>query len=392
MRITNDQYEALGELQRWYRSGRRQVYEISGTIGTGLMQTVNDFLLSEEFEPYEVCYLTYNQKTIMTYFEHGLHCYYLPSRIYKYHRQTDLSNLDFLDPYKIPRSEWIRTPRNRIRSGYKLFVVLDSLLMDSDELENLREFGKPILLIRDPALIPAHNSCRYNLDPDYRLNEINSALLSDPISYFAVKLLTGEKIKIGGYDTVTVVSRKSLNLYNLKYTDMTITMGEDLSDKINMTYRKKIKHYNDSTKVGERVICMSDMYGHMLKNKEEPSVRCYLRTGVVGRLTKCWVHAPGTRFVPCEFQADWWDEPFKGLMMDRSLMTPANIRGRRQIEPEDPTMFRYAYALPVALTRVGNWDRCTVICDTDLNRTDTITRSMLYTAVTRCDKRLTLCV
>lgn len=391
MRITNDQYYATGELRKWYRNGRKQIFELSGTIGSGIMHVVDDFLQSEDLEPYEVCYLTYDQETVMQYALKRLHCYYLPEIIYKHYKWTNLDSFDFFNPFKKTETKWVQDTRGKIKGNYRLFVVLDSLLIDRESLENLVGFGKPILLLRDPCLTPARDSYCYGKDPTAVLTELNPTMMEDPIVYFAMQVLAGNRIKIGSYDTVNVINKRSLNISNLRNADMVLTLTDDLADEINSLYRNRIKNYGPVLKAGERVMCMSDMYGYKMSYPEEPRLKCYLRSGLVGKISKCNFHAFNTRYVTGDFKLPWWPDPFRGLTIDRSLMLPANIKLRNQVEPDDPVLFKFAYALPVMSARIGSWDKCTIICDCDEMKSRD-TRSLIYTAITRCNKRLTLCI
>lgn len=389
--MTTDQYYALGEMRRWYDRGRKQIFELSGHCGSGLMKVVNAFLSIEEFKPYEICYLSYDQKTVMQYAANRCHCYYLPAKIYKWYKWTNFDTIDFLNPFAKTESEWVRKPRTKLDASYKIMIVLDSLLLNKDAIEQLVGFGLPILLLRDPCLTPSVDSFCFGKNPTVSLEKLDNAAIRDPIVYFAMKVLSGTKLSPGSYDNVHVVRKRDLNLYNLKSSNMVITLSEDMSDDVNNLYRNRVKHYNETTRPGERVICMTDAYDYKMKNNEESRLKCYLRSGVVGYLTKCSYHAINTKYVPVEFTPDFWPDPFKDIIMDRSLMISPK-RWRMQLEPDESILFRYAYALPVQLARISNWDRCTVISETPVEFMSKESRSLLYTAITRCNKRLTLCI
>ena len=60
--LTNDQYEALSILQKWYRKYQHQFIDIAGVIGTGTWDLVQKFIDLEDLDMREVMYLSYDQK------------------------------------------------------------------------------------------------------------------------------------------------------------------------------------------------------------------------------------------------------------------------------------------------------------------------------------------
>ena len=65
MMLTNDQYEGLSKLEKWYHKYSHQFIEISGVIGTGAWDLIQKFISNEEFDMREVMYLSYNQKQVL---------------------------------------------------------------------------------------------------------------------------------------------------------------------------------------------------------------------------------------------------------------------------------------------------------------------------------------
>jgi len=393
MNITMDQYLGLTHLEQWYRKYNHQFIEISGVIGTGVWQIVQRFIDDFGFDPREIMYLSYDQKQVLELAAKRYHAYYLNGIIYKYHRVVNLDSLPVINPNSNEiEYTWKKEVRKKIDEKYKLIIVFDSVLMNHETLRDLGSFGLPVILIRDPALIPSPDSFTYIREPNIILNELNADLIRNPIVYFANKVLRGDRIDLGNYDTVSVVPRKQLNLYNLKSSEMVITLSDELSKTMNTIYREKVMHLKDTKNIaGERVIVMNNMYAHKLVNEDEKKIKVYLTKGTVGTISKCNKHAEITRFVPIDFKTEFYHEPFTELMMDRhylnGVMTPS-----RQQKPDEYIELQYAYALSTSLSRLSHWDKVTVIADNNEEYDEETQRRLLYNAISRAKRSMTLVI
>lgn len=393
MNITMDQYIGLSKLERWYRQYSHQIIDISGSLGTGVWQIVQKFIDNFGFDPREIMYLSYDQKQVLELASKQYHAYYINGIIYKYTRIVDFNTLPVVNPNaKLLEYQWKKSVRKKIDERYKLIVVFDSSLMSIETINNLSSFGLPIILIRDRYLIPSPDSHIYTREPNIELNELNPDLLRNPIVYFANKVLRGEKITLGNYDTVSVVPRRQLNLYNLKSSEMIITISDELSDDMNKVYREKVmKLKNTINVVGERVIVMDNMYAHRLVNEDEKNIKIYLPKGTVGYISKCNKHAESTRYVPIELKTEFYYEAFTDLTMDRNYLNGITTP-LRQIIPDEIIKLKYAYSLPVTMTRTNHWDKVTLIVDQDPLGDYDLQRRLLYTAISRVRKSMTMIV
>ena len=390
MKYTEDQYFAAAKLERWYNKFKHQVIEISGIEGTGVFETVKFFLDKMEFDPREIMYLSFDQKQVLEMASKRYHCYYINSIIYKYNRIVDFNTIPILNSNSNEiEFEWKKDVKKKIDSRYKIMIVFDASLMNETMLEDLMSFGVPIILMTDPMLIPAPDSYTFLRKPNIEIKQLNPELMKSPITYFANKALRGEKINYGNYDTVSVVPKKQLNLYNLKSADMVITLSEEVADNVNKTYREKVMKLKAFNGVGERLIVMNNMYGHKIVNNDEKRIKVFLTKGTVGYITKCNKHAVGTKYVPVEFKTEFYFEPFVDLNMDRHYLNGISLPSRQEI-PDDIIKFKYAYALPVSLTRVNHWDKVTLIADQNLEYDIGIQCRLLYNAITRAHHSITI--
>lgn len=389
MQFTDDQYYALSKLEKWYRKYTHQIIEISGIVGTGVFDVVKEFIDKMEFDPREIMYLSYDQKQVLELASRRYHAYYLPSIIYKYTREVNFDTLPVVNPISNSiEYKWKKDVRKKIDERYRLMVMFDSSLLNRTTVEDLCSFGVPIILMRDPILLPSPDTYTYLRDPNIEIRELNPQLLRNPVTYFANKALRGEKLEFGSYDTVSIVPKKQLNLYNLKSSDMVLTLSDDMMKTMNSVYREKVMKLKTTTNVvGERIIVMNNMYAHKLVNEDEKKIKVFLTKGLVGYISKCNKHALSTKYIPIDFKTEFYHEAFTELYIDRHYLNGMNIPSRQQI-PDEIMFVQYAYALSASMARLDHWDKVTLI--TDPNEDDDLQRRLMYNAITRCTNSLTL--
>ena len=393
MTLTNDQYFALDRLCKWYRRYQHQFIELAGIIGTGTTDVIREFIELSPLDPREIMYLSYDQKQVLELAYQGHHAYYLNSIIYSYRRVTDFTTLPVINPRSAEvQSEWKLELKTKIVDKYKLIVVHDSTLLPLQTIKDLSTLELPIILIRDPMLLPSPESYTFLREPNLYLREINDEYASNPIVHFAHKLLRGDKLDYGNYDNVTIVPRKQMNLYNLRSSDMNLTLTEGLRDEVNKIYREKILGRKDTLNVvGERVIVSDPLYRERLKNDENKKVRLYLTKGLVGHLSKVNKHQPGTRYIGVDFRPDGYHDSFVDLSLDRYFLN--GITGNSRAErPDEVFKVEYAYALSSPLARLSHWDKVTVILDYDPEHEKELQTRLAYSAITRARQTVTIVV
>lgn len=392
MVLTNDQYLGLAKLTTWYRKYKHQHIEVAGIIGTGTFDLVKIFL-DQIFDDKEIMYLSYNQKQILDMAYRKQHAYHINSIIYKYIREVDMDTLSVINySSRQVKYHWVKQLRKKINPMYKIIVVFDSVLLNRQTIQDLSSFGLPIVLIRDSELIPIPDSYTFTREPEILLREINDTHMRNPIVHFAEKILNGERIEHGNYDSVSILSKKQLNLYNLRSSDMNITITDESMTAINNVYRQRIMKRKDLTNiVGERLIISETVPDEKLVNKDNKDVKVYFARGTVGHIQRITRHQSNTKYVSMDFQPDFYHESFTTLMMDRHHLNGLEILSQQMI-PSQIYKFNYAYALTPQLARYGTWDKVTLLIDsTDEYDTD-IQRRLIYTGITRANKSLTIII
>jgi hypothetical protein len=389
--LTNDQYFGLSKLDKWYRKYQHQFIEISGVIGTGTWDLVQQFIELTDLDEREVMYLSYNQKQVLDLAFKKYHAYYINGIIYKYIRIVDFDTIPVVNRNSRElKYEWKKEVRSKIDSKYKLIVVFDSVLLNHQTVRDLSLFGLPIILIRDPMLLPAPDTYTFLRDANIELHDVHPEYAKSPIVYFAHKILNRERLNPGNYDTVSVVPKKQMNLYNLRSSDMNITITGSLRDQINHIYRDKILKRKDPTNIiNERVIVSNTLYNQRLVNPDEKKVKIYLTKGLVGTISKINKHAVTTKYVPIDFKPECYHESFTDLILDRHHLNKMDIQSH-QLIPDEVIQLDYAYALTADAARLNHWDKVTLIIDPNEYGDVDLQQRLLYTGITRAKKSLTI--
>ena len=391
MIFTDDQYLALASLNTWYRKYKSQFIDMAGIMGTGIWEVLQEFISVSPLDRREVIYLSKNQKQVLELAYRGYHAYYLEGIIYNYTRHVDMSTLPAINPRsKEIVVNWERSVRNKIDHRYKLMVVFDADLLTVRNIKDIGSFELPVIFIRDPMLLPSPDSYVFSRDPNIILRDINSEYAGNPIVYFAQQCILGKPLKYGNYDTVSVVPKKQLNLYNLKSSDMNITISEELRFEINKAYRERVMNLTSPINVvGERVIVTESLRSEQLKNTDNKKVRVYLTKGLVGYFTKVNKHAVGTRYVNVDLRPDGYADSFVDLSLDRFTLNKSSMDSQ-QAHPDEILKVDYAYALSSALSRYSHWDKVTLITEDDHIDDPELNTRLMYTAITRANKSLTI--
>ena len=393
MTLTNDQYYGLSRLSRWYSKYQQQVIEVSGIHGTGIWDLIQSFIEHSELDPREIMYLSHNQKQVLELAYLKYHSYYVNGIIYKYTRMVDYDSIPILNYHsQYIEYEWKKEVRKKIDKRYKLIVVFDSILLNHQTLKDLLTFGIPIILLKDPMLLPAPDTYTFLRDSNIELHDIHEKYLESPINHFIQKIIHGEKLKYGNYDSVSVVPRKQVNIYNIRSSDMNITLSQSLRDEVNNIYQSKIMNKKNIINVlNERLIVMDSMYNQVLINPDNNKVKVYLTKGLIGSLSKINKHALNTKYVPINFLPEFYHESFQDMSIDRHYLNGIDLPST-QIIPDYILKTEYAYALTPSLARLSHWDKVTLIIDSNDEEDEVLQKMLLYTAITRARKSLSIII
>jgi exodeoxyribonuclease V len=251
MQWNTQQDGALKAVDRWlkdyYTSShgkKKQVFRLMGYAGTGKTTLARHFAESVNGD---VCYGAYTGKAAVVMRKNGCsNAKTIHSMIYV-PEVNDRGEVSF----------------NLNRSGSAIndasLVIIDEVSMVDEEIgQDLLSFGKPILVLGDPAQLPPVKGAGFftEAEPDIMLTDIRRQAKDDPIIYLATEIRNGNFPDIGEYGESRIVGKISANL--LTEVDQVLVGRNSTRERLNQKIRKILDYDNEFPVVGEKLICLKN--------------------------------------------------------------------------------------------------------------------------------------
>lgn len=194
------QLDALFRAQAWiHRPQGQQIFRIWGWAGTGkttLAQTLASDVRGS------VVYGAFTGKAALVMRSRGCEgASTLHSLLY--HSRVNPATGEVI---------WERNRDSPIKNAQ--LVVVDEVSMVNDELaQELIQWGRPILVLGDPAQLPPISGQANTLTgptPDIELTEIHRQALNSPVTQIAHRVRTGEILRPGVWGDSTIIPRRLL--------------------------------------------------------------------------------------------------------------------------------------------------------------------------------------
>lgn len=241
------QAHALEKVAAWHRAYRRgrgaQVFRLFGFAGTG-KTTLARHLAAQVGGL--TCFAAFTGKAALMMRRNGCEgASTIHSLIYQVVESTDGSVKFVLDP-ESPAAE------------AELIVVDECSMVDEELGRDLMSFGRPILVLGDPAQLPPVKSAGFftESEPDVMLTEIHRQAEGNPIIQLATTVRTGGRITLGQYGTSRVIERGILTPEEVLAADQ-ILVGKNVTRH---AYNRRIRSLRGFTEalpeVGDRLVCL----------------------------------------------------------------------------------------------------------------------------------------
>lgn len=259
--------------------------------------------------------------------------------------------------------------------GAALLVVDECSMVDEDMAQDILSFGKPVLVLGDPAQLPPVSGSGYFTDaePDVMLTEIHRQARDNPIIELATRVRNGDTLMLGPYGTSSVIERATPELALAADQILVGRNGTRLAT--NKRVRQLNGHFDQShwPREGEKLVC--------LRNDKD-----------LGLLN-------GTLHVATEHAEEYGGyinvriRPEEG---GEELLVPAHAEhfwgDPEQIgywDRRNAQEFTYGYALTVHKSQGSQWDNVLIIDESAVFR-GPARRKWLYTAITRAAEAVTV--
>jgi len=415
------------------------VFTIAGYAGTG-KTTLIRYLIAELNLEENTIFLAYTGKAVQVLNRKGLDkVSTIHSFAYKLEKQTDVEE----DGKIKTKLVFKRKTLDEINQEFfrpKLLVIDEVSMVNDKMMEELREYGIPIIALGDPMqLPPIFGGNSFLDDPNVILKDITRQGKDSPIINLSMRIRNGKRVRIGNYGTdVSVIEQHEIfdNPESLLRADQVLCGKNVTRHKLNRYMRKLLKlDLDNPLNHGEKIICLKNYWntlllektnamwlGSEIRGKKDKSIDYILTNGTIGHAifpnmgNKVIMNEDDTltssKEIRTYFEADFLQDLFeKEYNMDKEKyvnhLIKAHIEGSKPTQRFLPNvcleqealeegskylskknannkkikLFNYGYAITTHLSQGSEWDK--VIIFEEMLGNSEAHKKWLYTAVTR---------
>lgn len=351
---------ALGAVRSWLKAGDRPVFRLFGYAGTGKTTLARHIA---ESVGGNVVYAAFTGKA--AHVMRGKGC-------------TDAGTIHSLI-YRM-KGEDETGPSftlNRESTAAKAaIIIIDECSMVDEEIgRDLLTFGKPVLVLGDPAQLPpvAGGGFFTAAEPDVMLTEVHRQAADDPIIRLSMTVREGGTLALGTYGESSVISRRDLEPDAVLGADTVLVGRNNTRRAYNGRIRELLGRTMPTPVVSDTLVC--------LKNDRKRG----LLNGSIWHVDK--VRPARKGLLRYTLSADE-DQRGKG----RTVVTvnPAYFDGTSETltpaERKRSDAFDFGYVLTVHKSQGSQWDDV-VLFDESFAFRENAWR-WLYTGITRAAKRI----
>ena len=246
-------------------------------------------------------------------------------------------------------------------------------MVDEELGRDLLSFGKPVLVLGDPAQLPPVKGGGFFTDaePDFMLTEIHRQAADNPIIRLSMAIRSGEEFDEAS-EECRLVSRKEITTEEIMAADQILVGANRTRKRYNDRLRELHGHTDMTPEAGEKLVC--------LRNNKKKGL---LNGGI-------W--SVGQRLSPRGGRVRFSVRPEEGgKAVNVSVPRAFFLDGPETVpwpQRKGADEFDYGYALTVHKAQGSQWDNVVLFDESFMFREHQ--RRWLYTGVTRAAERLTL--
>jgi exodeoxyribonuclease-5 len=363
MKWSPQQDAALKAVAEWLRRGVPQVFRLFGYAGTG--KTTLARHVAEGVEG-EVAFGAFTGKAALVMRARGCRdASTIHSMIYR-SRESDEGGPSFV------------LNRSSVASKVALIVVDECSMVDEELGRDLLSFGKPVLVLGDPAQLPPVKGGGFFTSelPDVMLTEVHRQAQDNPIIRLSTAVREGKTLEFGDYGESRVIRRRDIDAEAVMRADQ-VLVGMNRTRRLYNTRIRELNGYRDPMPAaGEKLVCLRNDKSKGLLNGGTWTIKALrgLRNDFV-RMDV--LPEEESRRRPVE--VDVLRQFFEGAEEE----IPFALR-------RESDEFTYGYALTVHKAQGSQWDEVVLFDEAYAFREH---RSRwLYTGLTRAAERVTVVV
>ncbi len=363
--LSSGQQAAIDAILRWYADVADQEFYLAGYAGTG-KTTIASRLVGDM--GLRTCVAAYTGKAANVLRAKGL-------------RQA--STIHSLIYERIPGTEpprWVRSPMSPLADA-RLLVVDEVSMVGEDVADDLRSYGRKILVLGDPGQLPPIRGAGAFMRrvPDVFLTEIHRQAANSPVLAMATLAREGKPLEPAADGERARIAKLGKTAVIEAAAHGQVICGTHRSRwGATGLIRKDKGHLTVFPKMGERVIC----------RRNDRDLGLY--NGMLGVVVETYYSHDDDVEDHLSFRVkmDDLDEPVD-VVVDTTLFRE-HVTGR--LEPprysRGTQLFDYGYVITCHSAQGSEWLEVTIIDDSGSFREDR--DKWLYTALTRASERVTV--
>ena len=357
------QEAALRAVSDWIARGEPQVFRLFGYAGTG--KTTLAKQLAADIDG-DVCFAAFTGKAALVLRGKGCRdARTIHSTIYRL-RESDTDEPTFVLNQESPAAK------------AELIIIDECSMVDEELGRDLLSFGKPVLVLGDPAQLPPvkGGGLFTEAEPDLMLTEVHRQAADNPIIRLSMMVRAGERIPQGNYGESRVVRRTEIDANLVRAADQVLVGMNRTRRGFNARMRQLAGHADPLPQAGEKLVC--------LRNDKKKGL---LNGGIWIVKTVAAERSGKLRYgvVPD-------DEPTRRPL--RIAVRPEYFTdGEAAVPPafrRTSDAFDYGYVLTVHKAQGSQWDDVVLFDESGAFREHR--NRWLYTGITRAARRLTIVV
>lgn len=363
-----EQDAALKAVAQWLKGRHPQVFRLFGFAGTG--KTTLARHVAEGIDG-DVAFGAFTGKAAMVMRQKGCDgATTIHSMIYRPRRKSTEDEEEETFSFALNRQSDV--------AKAKLIVIDECSMVDEDLGRDLLSFGKPTLVLGDPAQLPPIKGGGFftEAEPDVMLTEVHRQAADNPIVRMSMDIRAGRALDLGTYGDSAVIRRRQIDAERILAADQVLVGLNRTRHGYNKRIRELRGYGSLHPEVGEKLVCLRNDKTKGLQNGG--IFRVTRRKDPKGGYLKYDV-TPDEAGSKARIHVSVLPNFFEGTDGDLTWQT------RRSSDE-----FDYGYALTVHKAQGSQWDDV-VLFDEGFAFREHRDR-WLYTGVTRAAERITVVV